>query len=436
MSDELGGGDAANDNVEVGEAANDNTPPDAAAEGVGGEGPNDGAEETAPEPASGDVEVAEAANDNVEVTESANDNVEAAEAANDNVEVGEPSNDSVEVGETDGENADTAAGEEDTGGEADEVDGERTDETGAEPATDGGPGDADAPTAAEPGEGVAEAGEAGEATDATSDDLDVGGGAPNVGEQEPAGGGADGADGEQSEGVVDAGEAGEGTDATSADLEAGGEAPNLPAAGYAGETTAAEAEDGGAVSPGSPTGPDPLQADTDGPPPENGGGTSGPPPDPSGGDDSKEGFDDTWKRVDEIMAPFLQMGENHSDVLGGWGTADAQRLDPADQWKPEDGTPVLGRTDSLEVKEGKLIGAEWAALNLPPEKWSPTANREWVQSIIDQNETVRLGEWVGRSSLWNQERGEPTVYAFELRQLFAAGYGRRGDYMVPPGKET
>jgi hypothetical protein len=67
VSDELGegGGEAVNDKVDVTEAASDNTAPDSAAEGAGGEGPNEGGQESAPE----------SVNDKVDVTETADDEV-------------------------------------------------------------------------------------------------------------------------------------------------------------------------------------------------------------------------------------------------------------------------------------------------------------------------------------------------------------------------
>jgi hypothetical protein len=111
---------------------------------------------------------------------------------------------------------------------------------------------------------------------------------------------------------------------------------------------------------------------------------------------------------------------------GEIGAAPEDRLLPEERWKPEDGTPVLGRLPDTSVAR------DWPGhevLNLEP--WSFERNRQWIQSIVEQRGTAYVGS-PEEGNLWNVARNEPTVFARELQWLEDAGYRRVGDYMVPP----
>jgi RHS repeat-associated protein len=101
----------------------------------------------------------------------------------------------------------------------------------------------------------------------------------------------------------------------------------------------------------------------------------------------------------------------------------------------------LKRAVSGTVKDIVVIGRQVdtaVAKNWPGHKildirdWTIVKNDEFIQSVIQNGQTVYIGSPQTRATLWDAANNRPTVFARELEQLRAAGYTQHGNYMVPP----
>lgn len=101
-------------------------------------------------------------------------------------------------------------------------------------------------------------------------------------------------------------------------------------------------------------------------------------------------------------------------------------LDPSDRWKPEDGTPVLGRSWDADVAK------EWSDHKvLDLKDWNLERNDQWVDSIIEQEGEPYLAS-PQESNRWDIANDRQTVYGRELAQFERAGYHQEGDYLRSP----
>jgi hypothetical protein len=473
MSDELGGGDGpANDNVEAPEPANDNEPPDTGEGGAGGEastgggqGPNEGGQGPSEDPAAGgdDVDATEAGGEDQDpaggdqvaggappnrgeepagpgddgeddVPEPANDNEppdtgeddEAPEPANDNEPGGggegpdepggegpnpgepEPANDNVEAPEPANDNADPETADGGAGG------GEPNEEAPDTDAAGGG-------NPYEPGDNPPLSKPANDNTPSDgSPDADTSLGAPvTEGDQAPSPRDLDAAESPSAFGAEHAVE-----EISAGNLRAGEGAPNLSEQmGY----TASEAVQEATVH--LPHGPD------------DGGGPALTP-----FMDRGQALDnqtiEAMRAVDAALEDWRRAAHlDAGDPLYGWGhvTTGAGLLE-SERWKPGT-TPLLGRLpDTKTLMESGAVHRVTIADDLDPkiidmglrESWTPRKNREWVQSIIDQGGEVEIATEITLENLWGSAK--PSVFAFELKQLFAAGYTLKGRRLVPSGK--
>jgi hypothetical protein len=119
-----------------------------------------------------------------------------------------------------------------------------------------------------------------------------------------------------------------------------------------------------------------------------------------------------------------------------------------------EGTPVIGRLDDTGVAaewEGHTIidlranpnaNEVWSEAHergdlrpdgytVPEPGWSPELNRDWIDSIVDNQAILYLGTEPAGDKLLSSDGQQPSVFATEIAQLQDAGYQRVGDYLVP-----
>jgi hypothetical protein len=88
-------------------------------------------------------------------------------------------------------------------------------------------------------------------------------------------------------------------------------------------------------------------------------------------------------------------------------------------------------------KSDALIAEPWPqhqVLNITKTEWTEFVNDAWIQGGIDRNATFYIGSPQNNSTL-NRPWGN-SVFARELKQLYAAGYEMVGDYLIPPNQKN
>jgi len=124
-------------------------------------------------------------------------------------------------------------------------------------------------------------------------------------------------------------------------------------------------------------------------------------------------------------------------------SAGSARMPPSAALNPEEEARAISRLAAEDPSALKVIGRqpdtavakEWPGhdvLDIP--NWSLQKNSEWVQKGIDGKQNFYLasptdGNMVQTAGAF---KGQPTIYALELKQLADAGYVKVGDYLVHP----
>lgn len=155
---------------------------------------------------------------------------------------------------------------------------------------------------------------------------------------------------------------------------------------------------------------------------------------------------DSNKQLDIYGLEFTTFGEFEQGMQGTFDDSNQMRfnkpksndLDAQEGWKQyqlnknSTDVPVIGILD--DTKNYKKQNGYQV---LDSKRWSPGVNKSWVQGGIDAGKEFQIVSLQNATTLISQKggnKGNPSVFAAELKQLKAAGYTESNGKMVPPCK--